>query len=224
MPTTTSTGRATCFPKGRRSREHSRNRHQIVCAGRLEGKAKSHAYARITLFVILAWETNGLEATTTEPLMNWFNTRRQNMTQGVGSYADAPLTFDWSGPANGGKPGYYNYDYHDFGPRVAWRGRQARIAVLEELLEALVGAAFGQASVVCTTGRARASWNFRPEWRVVWLAGRTDEFGGYRGPCEFATDYNMNVIPTQDTQGNPLFAPVPPALPSHSRTSLAATT
>ena len=24
----------------------------------------------------------------------------------------------------------------------------------------------------------------------------------------------MNVIPTQDTQGNPLFAPVPPALPS----------
>ena len=48
------------------------------------------------------WETKGMEATTTQPLWQWFAQRGANMTKGIGSYDDAPLSFDWSGPANGG--------------------------------------------------------------------------------------------------------------------------
>ena len=65
------------------------------------------------------WETNGLEVTPTESLNTWFNGRAQGMNNGVPSI-DAPLVaFNWSGPANG-KPGYYNWDYKNLGPRVAF--------------------------------------------------------------------------------------------------------
>jgi hypothetical protein len=50
-------------------------------------------------------ETNGLEATTTQSLSQWFNERGANMANGIGSYTDPPSSLDWSGPANDGKPG-----------------------------------------------------------------------------------------------------------------------
>ncbi len=162
------------------------------------------------------WETNGLEATTTEPLSNWFNTRGQNMTQGVGSYADAPLTFDWSGPANGGKPGYYNYDYHDFGPRVALAWSPSADS---GFLKSLFGGA-GRSSI-------RAGFGIVYDRLGESIVDTFDQSGGSFGLLDVLTNSagivdpasspritNMNVIPTQDTQGNPLFAPVPPALPS----------
>jgi Carboxypeptidase regulatory-like domain len=65
------------------------------------------------------WETTGLEVTPTESLNTWFNNRGVGMNNGVPSIAAPLITFDWAGPANGGKPGYYNWDYKDLGPRVA---------------------------------------------------------------------------------------------------------
>ena len=162
------------------------------------------------------WETNGLEATTTEPLGQWFNTRGQNMTQGIGSYADAPLTFDWSGPANGGKPGYYNYDYHDFGPRVALAWSPSADS---GFLKSLFGGA-GRSSI-------RAGFGIVYDRLGESIVDTFDQSGGSFGLLDVLTNSagvvspavapritNMNVIPTQDTQGNPLFAPVPPALPT----------
>ena len=64
------------------------------------------------------WETNGLEVTPTESLNTWFNNRGQGMNNGVPSIDAPPVQFDWAGPANG-KPGYYNWDYKNLGPRVA---------------------------------------------------------------------------------------------------------
>jgi hypothetical protein len=65
------------------------------------------------------WETNGLEVTPTESLNTWFNNRGIGMNTGVPS-ADAPLVqYNWSGPANGGTEGYYGWDFHNLGPRVA---------------------------------------------------------------------------------------------------------
>jgi hypothetical protein len=64
------------------------------------------------------WETNGLEVTPTMSLGDWFSLRGQHMLQGMGSFADPPVTFDLAGPANG-KPSFYNWDYHNFGPRIA---------------------------------------------------------------------------------------------------------
>ena len=162
------------------------------------------------------WETNGLEATTTEPLSNWFNTRGQNMTQGIGSYADAPLTFDWSGPANGGKPGYYNYDYKDFGPRVALAWSPSADS---GLLKTLFGGA-GRSSI-------RAGFGIVYDRLGESIVDTFDQSGGSFGLLDVLTNsagiqspalapriQNMNVIPTTDTGGNTLFAPVPPALPT----------
>jgi hypothetical protein len=68
------------------------------------------------------WETDGQEVTPSMSLGSWFNIRGQHQSQGIGAWADPTVSFDLAGPANGGKPGFYNWDYHDFGPRlgIAW--------------------------------------------------------------------------------------------------------
>jgi len=68
------------------------------------------------------WETGGLEVTPTMSLGSWFNVRGQHQSQGIGAWADPTVSFNLAGPANGGKPGFYNWDYKNFGPRigVAW--------------------------------------------------------------------------------------------------------
>jgi len=67
------------------------------------------------------WETNGLQVTPNVSLSDWFNGRGTGMLQGTPSSAAPRLSFDLGGPANG-KPGFYNWDKKDFGPRfaVAW--------------------------------------------------------------------------------------------------------
>ena len=64
------------------------------------------------------WETNGLQVSPTFSLGQWFKQRAADMQNMIPSSADAPVVFDWSGPANG-KPGYWNWDHKDFGPRLA---------------------------------------------------------------------------------------------------------
>jgi Carboxypeptidase regulatory-like domain len=162
------------------------------------------------------WETNGLEATTTQPLGQWFNQRGANMQQGIGSYADPALSFNWSGKANGGKPGYYNWDYHDFGPRVAFAWAPNSDS---GLLKSLFGGP-GKSSV-------RAGFGIVYDRLGESIVDTFDQSGGSFGLLDILTNTagevspgssprltSMNVIPTQDVNGNPLFAPVPPALPS----------
>ena len=83
------------------------------------------------------WETNGLQVTPTTSLGGWFNDRGAGMLQGLPTNRLAPITYDWSGPANG-KPGFYNWDYHNFGPRVAFAWSPAYTS-------GLLGALFGGA-------------------------------------------------------------------------------
>ncbi|HTQ59570.1 MAG TPA: carboxypeptidase-like regulatory domain-containing protein [Candidatus Solibacter sp.] len=162
------------------------------------------------------WETNGLEATTTEPLGDWFNQRGKNMAQGIGSYADPAVTFDWAGPANGGKSGYYNWDYHDFGPRVAlaW-SPQADGGFWKSVFggpgKSSVRAGFGIVydrlgeSIVDTFDQSGGSFGLLDV--LTNTAGEVD-------PSVAPRITDMHVIPTTDTAGDSLFAPVPPALPS----------
>jgi Carboxypeptidase regulatory-like domain len=74
------------------------------------------------------WETNGLEVTpkgfplgggTPTTLSQWFQQRATKMGSGGSSVTDPLLTYNLAGPANG-KDGFYNWDYHDFGPRLAF--------------------------------------------------------------------------------------------------------
>jgi hypothetical protein len=72
------------------------------------------------------WETNGLQVSPTDasgkPLNmgQWFNQRAKDMANGIPSNQDPLVSFALGGPANGGKPGLYNWDKHDFGPRLAF--------------------------------------------------------------------------------------------------------
>ena len=75
------------------------------------------------------WETNGQQVSPSFPLANggtsfdlgaWFNQRGANMLKGIPSNQDPLISFDLSGPANGGKGNWYNWDYHNFGPRVGF--------------------------------------------------------------------------------------------------------
>ena len=64
------------------------------------------------------WEMDGLQLAPSTPLGEWFEQRRANMLRGVGDNALPPLTLDLAGPANG-KKGFYDWDYNNFGPRIA---------------------------------------------------------------------------------------------------------
>jgi len=65
------------------------------------------------------WETNGLQVSPTMSLNTWFNNRAQGMLQGLPSSAQPLISYNWSGPANGGKPSYYNWDFRNFAPRLS---------------------------------------------------------------------------------------------------------
>ena len=70
------------------------------------------------------WETSGTQVAPTISLGKWFKQREFNMEHGIGSEADPIVEFGLAGKANG-KPGYYNWDYHNFSPRLsfAWNPR-----------------------------------------------------------------------------------------------------
>jgi len=65
------------------------------------------------------WETGGTEVSPTVNLGQWFKERGDKMLAGESSVNDPLITFDLSGPANN-KPGYYNWDYKNFAPRLAF--------------------------------------------------------------------------------------------------------
>jgi hypothetical protein len=64
------------------------------------------------------WETNGQQVAPDIKLGDWLEIRRQLMLAGRSS-SEAPLVnFDLAGPVND-RPGYYDWDYNNFAPRVA---------------------------------------------------------------------------------------------------------
>src|SRR6516162_6227412 len=52
-------------------------------------------------------------------LGSWFANRQHEGANGIPSNQDTPLQVDWCGRANG-KSGYWNWDYKNLGPRVAF--------------------------------------------------------------------------------------------------------
>lgn len=65
------------------------------------------------------WETNGTEVAPTVSLGDWFQQRAAKMLTGDSSRTDPLITYDLAGAANG-RPGFYNWDRHDFGPHLAF--------------------------------------------------------------------------------------------------------
>jgi hypothetical protein len=155
------------------------------------------------------WEVKGLEVAPTTSLNTWFNNRAAGMLQGTPSSAAPLISYDWARSANG-KSGLYNWDYHDFAPRVA-------VAWAPGFTNGLLAALFGhkgQASI-------RAGFGIVYDRAGEILADAFDESGSFGlfttliNPSGIETSLtapritSMNTIPTTDYAGNPIFLPPP---------------
>lgn len=65
------------------------------------------------------WETKGLQVCPSPSLGQWFASRANAGANGVPSNQDPLLQVDWCGPANG-KKGYWNWDFRNLGPHIAF--------------------------------------------------------------------------------------------------------
>jgi hypothetical protein len=158
------------------------------------------------------WETNGLEVTPTESLNTWFNGRGVGMNNGVPSIDSPLVAFDFSGPANGGKTGYYSWDFKNLGPRVALAWSPAYSS---GLLQSIFGGA-GKSSI-------RAGFGIVYDRIGEGLLDTFDQNGAFglssSIPNAAASETvtctpritNMNVLPTTDNCGAPILVPAPAA-------------
>ena len=73
------------------------------------------------------WETNGLQVCPSPSLGQWFSARANAGINGIPSSQDSLLQVNWCGPANG-KRGFWNWDYGNFGPHIAfaWAPNQTK--------------------------------------------------------------------------------------------------
>jgi len=157
------------------------------------------------------WETNGLQVSPTFGLGDWFKQRGLNMQQGVPSNKDPVVSFDLSGPENGGKLPWYQWDYHNFGPRVAfaWSPKGS-----SGLWKSLFGGS-GKTSI-------RAGFGIvydRIGGGLLDTFDRVGSFGlstGLTNPAaveDLASSprlTDIHAIPVQDNNGQTIFLPAPP--------------
>jgi hypothetical protein len=156
------------------------------------------------------WETNGFQSTPTINLGNWFGLRGQNMNNGIGSFADPLVTYDLSGPANH-RPGFYDWDYHNFGPRVA-------IAWSPGYSDGLLNSVFGgpgKSSIRAGFGIVydRIGQGLLTTFDRRGAFGLSTSLTSQNGLTTLATAprlTSLDVIPTTDINGNVMFAPAPP--------------
>ena len=159
------------------------------------------------------WETNGLQVSPSPGLDSWYLQRAASGQNGIPSNQDTPITFDWSGPANG-KANYYNWDYKNLGPRVAfaWAPHSSGGG----LLQSLFGEG-GQTSIRGGFGIVydRFGQNIADDFSENGSFGLSSLLSN---PAGFLSPYNaprltsVNTIPTQDLNGNTIFLPAPPAV------------
>jgi hypothetical protein len=81
------------------------------------------------------WETNGLQVCPSPSLGQFFSARVKAGASGIPSSQDPSLQVDWCGPANG-KKGFWNWDFGNVGPHVAFAWAPTRT---EGFLSKLLG-------------------------------------------------------------------------------------
>lgn len=156
------------------------------------------------------WETNKLEVTPTTSMDQWFLNRAAEGQAGLPSNLDPLITFDWAGKANG-KPGYYNWDYKDLGPRLAF-------AWAPRMKDGLLGDLLGEGKTSIRGGFGLVYDRFGQ--------GIADDFSQY-GSFGLSTELtnsaavqtvssapratDIHSVPQTDNTGAPIFLPAPPA-------------
>ena len=157
------------------------------------------------------WETNGLQVGTTFDLGKWFNSRGAGMLQGTPSNVQSLITYQLAGPVNH-KPGYYNWDYHNFAPRVAF-------AWSPDYSTGWLGSVFGGKGKSSIRGGFGIAYD-RVGESLVDTFDQSGSFGlatQLNNPSDSETSLSaprltsMNVIPTADKNGVPILPSAPPS-------------
>jgi hypothetical protein len=173
------------------------------------------------------WETTGLEVTPQgHPLgggaplnlSQWFQLRANKAAAGGSSVDDPLITYDLAGAANG-KAGYYNWDYHDFGPRVSF-------AYSPRASGGLLGSFFGNGDKTVIRGGFGIVYD-RIGAGLLSTFDENGAFGLSTGisapiPCVGPTALDpctgtqvaprvtdLNTVPQNDFNGNPFFPATP---------------
>jgi hypothetical protein len=154
------------------------------------------------------WETNGTQVSPTISLGQWFQTRGQDMLAGIPSNEDPEITFNLAGPANG-KKGYYNWDYKDFGPRIAF-------AYSPNFSSGLLHDLFGSGGKTSIRGGFGIVYD-----RVgAGLLTTFDQYGSFGLSTQLSNSNipsvasaprvtDLNTLPTVDQNNQPFFPPTP---------------
>ncbi len=167
------------------------------------------------------WETNGLQVAPSFSLGALFAKHEYGMLQGVPANTDPLITFNLAGPANNG-PGYYPFEKTDFAPRasIAWSIRPT-----SDWGKALFGS---DDKTVIRAGFSKVYDRFGlgllntfDQNGSFGLATALDNPAGVLTAASSPRLTNLNIIPTTDNAGNPIFIPAPPGkFPQTPPTSL----
>lgn len=154
------------------------------------------------------WETKGVQVIPNVYMSQWFAGRGAAGAAGIPSANDPPVSFDFGGKANG-KPGYYDWDYKNLGPRVAF-------AWAPHFSGGLLGDLFGTGKTAIRGGFGIVYDRFGQ--------GIIDDFdsSGSFGLSTTLTNpaavqtvssaprvTDIHTIPHTDNDGNPIFIPAP---------------
>jgi hypothetical protein len=143
---------------------------------------------------------------TTPNLGNWFKARQQGMYAGIPSNVQPPITYELAGPANG-QQGYYAWDTHDFGPKVAF-------AWAPDFSAGMLGKIFGNKGASSIRGGFGIVYD-RVGESLVDTFDQNGSFGlstSLNNPSDYETSQtaprltSLNVVPTVD-YGNPTTTP-----------------
>jgi Carboxypeptidase regulatory-like domain len=157
------------------------------------------------------WETNGLEVVPNLNLSQWFNTRAQDQLNGIGSYADPVVQFQLGGKANG-KAGYYNWDYKNFAPRLAFAWSPKYTSGLwNSLFGDGKSSIRGGASMVYDRAGESLVSNFDSSGGAFGLSTTLPNPAGSQTAATAPRITGLNTIPTVDNTGATIFEPAPPA-------------
>src|SRR6266404_4480648 len=157
------------------------------------------------------WETNKLQVSPTTNLNTFYENRGAEGANGIPSSTDPLVSFDWSGPSNG-RPGYYDWDKKNFGPRVA-------LAWAPKFSNGLLGSLFGAGKTSVRAGFGMVYDRFGQG--LVDDFNRNGSFGlstQLSNPAGFETVSSaprltdIHTVPTTDRNGNTILLQPPPAV------------
>ncbi len=154
------------------------------------------------------WETNGVQVNPSVSLTNLLTLRGNEGANGIPSSMDPPISFNLSGPANG-KAGYYNWDYKDLGPRVAfaWAPRFSNGLLHDVFGEGKTSVRGGFGIVYDRFGQGIVD-DF-DQAGSFGLSSTLTNPAGVQTVSSAPRLTGVNTIPTTDNSGNPIFLPAP---------------